>query len=46
MILIILKYSQNNSYLYIVILFDRPDIDTWFVRLSSYNCGATALIFL
>ena len=33
-ILIFIKYSQNNRQLDLVILFVRPDIDTWFVRLS------------
>ena len=33
-ILIFIKYSQNDRELDLVILFVRPDIDTWFVRLS------------
>ena len=33
-ILIFFKYSQNDRQLGLVILFVRPDIDTWFVWLS------------
>ena len=33
-ILIFFKYSQNDRKLDLVILFVRPDIDTWFVWLS------------
>jgi hypothetical protein len=33
-ILIFIKYSQNDRQLDLVILFVRPDIDTWFVQLS------------